>query len=349
MASSSAVSRPWRPAQEEGGRLRAFGKWLGRGLLALLALAAAAVMFGPYEPVEAAAEFDPRRFGEGVQVYLESVESGQADVTPGAEKRVIWAGAPETRTAISVLYVHGFSATSEELRPVPDRIAARLDANLVFTRLTGHGQPGEALGRATVQDWMADMAEALAVARAVGDEVIVIATSTGGTLMAEAALQPEMARAVKGIVFISPNFGVNDPMAPLLTMPGARYLLPLVAGKQRTWQPRSEAQATFWTTSYPTVAVFPMAALVKHAVAQDYAGVRIPALFYFSPADRVVRGDLTEGFAARWGGRATVVRLPEDADVSDNHHVIAGDIVSPGNTGATIVVIEDWIQALDTR
>jgi esterase/lipase len=326
--------------------MRGFGKWLGRILLAAVVMGGLGWALGPYEPVEVAAGFDMSRLDRGAQAYLDSAEAAQADITPGTEKRVIWAGAPEAKTPLAVLYVHGFSATSEEIRPVPDRVAAALGANLVFTRLTGHGQPGAALAQATVHDWMADMAEALAVARAVGDEVIVISTSTGGTLMAEAALQPEMARGVKGIVFISPNLGINDPMAPLLTMPAARYLLPLVAGKQRTWQPGSEAQARFWTTSYPTAAVFPMAALVAHAVAQDYSGVTIPALFYFSPRDRVVRGDLTEGFAARWGGGATVVALPEGADVSDNRHVIAGDIVSPGNTAATVQVIEDWIGGL---
>ena len=138
--------------------MRRLGKWLGRGILAAVVVMAGMWAFGPYEPVDVHATFEPRRFGEGVQVYFESVEAGFDDITPGTQKRVIWAGAQETRTPVSILYVHGFSATSEEIRPVPDRIASELGANLIYTRLAGHGRPGAALAEVTVGDWMADIA-----------------------------------------------------------------------------------------------------------------------------------------------------------------------------------------------
>ena len=44
------------------------------------------------------------------------------------------------------------------------------------------------MAEATASGWMQDMAEGLAAARAVGDKVMVISTSTGGTLAAAAAL-----------------------------------------------------------------------------------------------------------------------------------------------------------------
>ena len=84
---------------------------------------------------------------------------------PGCEKHVVWAGEPGVRTPVSLLYIHGFSATGQELRPLPDLVAADLGANLHFTRLTGHGQDGAAMGRATLADWTRDMAEALEIAR----------------------------------------------------------------------------------------------------------------------------------------------------------------------------------------
>ena len=326
--------------------MRNFGKWLGRVLLALALLAGAAWYFGPYEPVEVAVSFDERKFGEGVQVYLESVEAAFDDLTPGTEKRVIWAGERETRTPVALLYVHGFSATSEELRPVPDRVAEALGANLVFTRLTGHGRGGAALAQASVRDWMGDVAEALAVARAVGEEVIVMSTSTGGTLVAEAALQPELVRGVKGMIFVSPNFGLKNPAAPLLTLPGARYVIPLLAGRERSWQAANEEHEKYWTTRYPTVAAVTLAALVKHAAAQDYSGVGIPALFYFSPEDEVVRAEATERIAAEWGGAARVVLLPPEAEVDPERHVIAGDIRSPKNTDAAVALMLEWIGGL---
>ncbi|MDU8926357.1 alpha/beta fold hydrolase [Alisedimentitalea sp. MJ-SS2] len=330
--------------------MRVFGKWLGRFLLLIAVIGAGAWTFGPYVPVEVNVQFDERKFGEGVQVYFESVESQLDDITEGVEKRVVWAGGTEVKTDIAVLYVHGFSATSQELRPVPDRVAEEFGANLVFTRLRGHGRPGDALGEARVEDWMADVAEALAAARTVGREVIVIATSTGCTLVSEALLQPGMAEGVKAVAYVSPNFAINDDKAWILTLPGARYWVPLLAGRERAWEPSSDLVAKYWTSRYPMQAAITLAALVKHAAAQDYSAVSVPGLFYFSDGDTVVRAGETHRVAGQWGadhgGLATVEMLPDDAQVVDNRHVIAGYIASPDNTEATIQVILSWLEGL---
>ena len=92
--------------------MRSFGKFLGRVLVLSALLGGVAWAFGPYEDTTLEASFEPRRFGEGVQVYFESIESRHRDIVPGTEKRVIWAGRQETRTPLSLLYVHGFAATS---------------------------------------------------------------------------------------------------------------------------------------------------------------------------------------------------------------------------------------------
>ena len=136
--------------------MRKFGKLVARALLLLVIIAAGMWWFGPYEDSELSAEFDPRKFGEGVGVYFESIESRYDDITPGTEKRVIWAAETETRTPYSVVYLHGYSATSEEIRPVPDLVAKALGANLIYTRLRGHGRDGKALADASVAEWMYD-------------------------------------------------------------------------------------------------------------------------------------------------------------------------------------------------
>ncbi|NNF28661.1 MAG: alpha/beta hydrolase, partial [Gemmatimonadetes bacterium] len=94
----------------------------------------------PLDLVLSAPEVDP---------YLAGREARFEDLTPGTAKSVAWAGAPGARTPFAVLYFHGFSATSMEARPLPERMAERLGANLFRTRLTGHGRPGRALAEAT--------------------------------------------------------------------------------------------------------------------------------------------------------------------------------------------------------
>ncbi len=229
---------------------------------------------------------------------------------------------------------------------MPDRVAAGIGANLYFARLAGHGVPGERFAGPSVNDWMIDVAEALAIGGRIGRRVLVIATSTGGTLAAEATLQPDLAREMEGIVFVSPNFGIRSPAAAILNWPYARAWLPLVAGRERCFEAVNEAHARFWTTCYPTEALYPMAALARHAAGADYSEVRVPALFLFAEADQVVSPEATKRVAAGWGGPVTL--LPQVAGAGDDSysHVIAGDILSPSMTGPVTAAILDWARGL---
>jgi len=330
--------------------MRFFGKRLPLGLFSLGAVGLLFWVLGPYEPVPLGAQFDPARLEAGVSAYLAGQEARFDDITPGVEKRVIWRpGHEERRTPVSILYVHGFSATSEEIRPVPDMVAEALDANLVYTRLQGHGRGGAAMAEAGVGGWMADLAEGLAAARAVGDRVAVIATSTGATLAAVALQDPQMSEGVAAAVFVSPNFGINDPAAMLLTLPAARHWVPLVAGRDHVFTPQNDGQARFWTTGYPTVALVPMAALVHRAARLDYSGVRVPVLFWLSDEDRVVRPDISREIAAHWGGAARVQAVRPGPGDDPNAHVIAGDILSPDQTEAAALGMVDWLHAQGLR
>lgn len=326
--------------------MRTLGKWLLR-LVAVLALAGAGLWaFGPREVVEMPA-FDAARIGEDPAAYLAAREAVFTDIRPGEEARIVWAAEPGRRTPLVVVYFHGFSASSEEIRPVPDRVAAALGANLLYTRFAGHGRSGpDAMGEASAGDWLLGAAEAMAVARALGERVVILSTSTGGTLAALAAADPEMSQGLAGIVFVAPNFAINNPAAPILTWPAARSWVPMLFGERRSFTPRNEAQARHWTTDYPSVAVVTLAALVQHAMAQDWSAVTIPALFYMADGDQVVRTDVTREVAARWGGPVRIEIQAPGEGVDDSLHVITGDIISPATTDSAAAMIVDWIGGL---
>ncbi|MEC3862141.1 alpha/beta fold hydrolase [Mesobacterium sp. TK19101] len=324
--------------------MRAVLTWIGRGLIILLAGIAAMWAFAPREPVDLNARFDDGLLSGGVDTYLAGREARFADIRPGQEKQMIWANAPGMKTPISLVYIHGFSASSAEIRPVPDRLAAKLGANLFFTRLAGHGRTGDAMAGPTVNDWMQDVAEALAIGRATGDRVIVLSTSTGATLSALAAANPEMMQRVAGVAMISPNFKVKNPAAQILTWPGVRWWGPLVAGKTRGFEARTPEQLQSWTTSYPTVALLPMAQSVRAARQMDPAGATVPALFLFDPEDPVVDHTETLAVAANWGGPVTLLQVR--VGDADDRHVIAGDILSPGQTDATVARLAEWVAGL---
>lgn len=313
-------------------------------VLLALAVAFAALWFlAPREPV-AMAPFDPAAIPAdpaALPAWLAAQEAAVPGIRPGAEKQVIWAGAPGARTPWAVVYVHGFSATLQEIRPVPDRVAKGLGANLFFTRLTGHGQDGAALAAATAGDWRRDMAEALAIGARLGDRVLVIATSTGGTLAALAAAEGQ---AMDGLALVAPNFALRSRAGALLDLPFARHWAPLVAGAERSFPPRNDAHGRWWTTRYPTTAVFPMAAVMRLARETDFAAARVPALFLFSPQDYVIDPAALRRVAEAWGGPAGVTEI--DPGAGGDAHVIAGDVLSPDGTAPAVTAILDFAGGL---
>ena len=315
------------------------------GLAVIALLLAALWAFGPREPVETALRFDPAAIGADVDAYLADTEGRFDDIVEGAEKQIVWAFPnSRARTPVALVYVHGFSASAGEIRPVPDMAAAALGANLHYTRLAGHGRPEAAMAGPTVQDWIDDVAEAVAIGERLGEKVVLIGTSTGGTLAAVAALHPDLKDRIGGIIFVSPNFKVKAAGSGMLTAPFARRLVPLLAGAERAFEPANELHARFWTERYPSTALLPMAALVAHARAQVHENATQPALFMFSDADRIVDHTVTRRIVERWGGPAEIVAMTRSDDPDD--HVIAGDALSPSNNGAVADTIADWVRAL---
>lgn len=319
--------------------------WMG--LLGVVALFTLVMIFGPREPLLPEKAFDRSVLRDGVDTYLQVREARYTDIKPGLEKRVIWRALKDVPTDIAVVYVHGFSGSLQSMRPVPDRVAKALDANLVFTRLRGHARDGAALGHARASEWREDLEEALGIARHVGREVVIIASSTGASLVvAAAADDPDVMEGVKGMVLISPNFGVTDPKAALLHLPAGRYWVPYLAGRRWGFEPQNDQHARFWTYEYPSTALFPMAAIARAAAEADHSQINVPALFYYSEEDKIVDGTLTTEIAAAWRGPVATATPDLGAGVDPNAHVITGDILSPANTTPATKLIVDWVRGL---
>lgn len=258
-------------------------------------------------------------------------------------RRIIWAGRPNVKTPVAIVYLHGFSASSQEIRPVPDLIAAWRGANLYYARLNGHGLDGASMGTAQVTDWAQDVAEAVAIGRRLGEQVVVIGSSTGGTLAALAARDPKLGPQIDGVVLISPNFGLQNRWAFLARLPLARQWLPLIAGRERCFTPVNDQHRQYWTNCYPISAILPMVALVATANRGSFADATQPLLALWSSDDKVVDPAATLRVLESWGG--TVTKLPVTMGPGDDPsaHVIAGDILSPGQTAPVATRINGWI------
>lgn len=254
---------------------------------------------------------------------------------PDVAKRVVFAdSANPAKTAWSVVYLHGFSATRQETSPLSEEVARALGANLYETRLRGHGLPGDSLGHVQARDWMGDAAFSLDVARRLGDSVLVIGTSTGGTLGVWLATLPKPVReGLHALVLISPNFGPKDPAAGLLTLPWAEVVLPRFI-PQREWVAKNEEQRRFWTMRYPSTALFPMQAMVEHVRDASLNDYDTPTLAFYHEGDQVVDAKRTTTWldALDDVGRMRAERVLVIPTAGEDGHVIAGRIVAPSQT-----------------
>ncbi len=295
-------------------------------------------------PPEGFPVFDKTRLGNELDAYVTESESRYTDIRPGDAKRIVWADpSTKARTPFSIIYLHGFSASAQELRPLPDKVAAALGANLFFTRLAGHGRSSEAMGEARLEDWFDDFSEALAIGEALGQRVVVMGTSTCASLATLALADPRIAARISAAVFFSPNYGINSFGAFLLTTPIAPQLARLLIGPMRGFAPYNEGHAAHWTTRYPTSALLPMAALVKLSVNSPVEQIKTPALFLYSSLDQIVRPDKVREVAGRWGGPHEIFDAGKTGDPAN--HVIAGDIISPGTTGPLADRTIAWLKS----
>ena len=219
-----------------------------------------------------------------------------------------------------------------------------LGANLYYARLAGHGRDGDAMAESSVNAWINDCAEAMAIGRAIGDRVVVIATSTGAAIATWAATRPDLSDRVAAMILISPNYGVQAGGAFILTMPWGKQIAEMVMGKERSFPVENELHGKLWTSRYPSSAILPMAAMTELARESPVERSTIPALFIFSPNDKIIRPDLIREVAARWGARHELAPIEQSGDPSN--HVIAGDALSPATTDTLADRIDAWIKAV---
>ncbi len=321
-------------------------KWLVGIAIALWAGMLVLDWIGPTEPVSLVPRFDPANLGEGLDAWLAAREAAVPGLRANAAKEIVWAGAPGQRTDWAIVYLHGFSASKGELRPVPDRVAAALGANLYFTRLTGHGRDGPAMAEATVADWVDDLAEAVAIGQRLGDRVVLIGTSTGGSLATIAAARPELNGALAGVVLLSPNFRAAGWGGRLIEWPMFRHWAPVLFGAERGWEPLNPAQAETWTQSYPLVATAPLGALTRAVRGLDLSRMTVPALFLVSTSDKTIDARLARVAAADWAGPSELVPVVLGPGDDPNGHILAGDIMSPSRTDPVVERIVAWIRGL---
>ncbi len=317
-----------------------------KGLVGLTVILGLIYVFGPRETVNEEIAFAPIVVPADIDEYLSDKEAQFTDIIEDAHKQVVWAGSVGAKTEYSVLYVHGFSGTSHEIRPVPQNVADALGANLYYARLAGHGRSGDAMMDGSPEKWVQDVIEAIEIGGRIGEKVIVLATSNGGAVTTYVLNNPEHADKVTGVVLTSPAYKLGNPLTAILDLPWVRHWGNYVAGERRGFDGVNADHEKYWTNEYPSLSTLSMATIQRAVRKIDFSAIEVPALFFVSEEDSVIDPAWVNDVASRWGIEARVEkRVMTDQD-DPYHHVLAGDILSPNQTVETTMLITDWVKDL---
>lgn len=180
--------------------------------------------------------------------WIDSKEATFDNIKPDNASQLIFHDSVPQKTAYSVLYLHGFSASRAEGNPVHLNIAKALKANLYLPRLSDHGLiEEEPMLHFTAQRYLDSAKEALAVAKKIGEKVIVVSSSSGGTLSLILGNDPQIA----ALLLFGPNVEIYNPDAKLLTLPWGLYIARAVlASKYHVMDKITEQKLNYWTTRY---------------------------------------------------------------------------------------------------
>lgn len=200
------------------------------------------------------------------------------NVKPDNEARIVWADSTKRKTEYAVVYLHGFSASQMEGNPVHRRFAEKFGANLYLARLADHGiDTTETLLNFTADRFWESAKDALSIGKAIGDKVILMTTSTGGTVAL--MLAAEYPDDVYAMINMSPNIAINDPSAFLLNDPwGLQIARNVLGSKYREWVADSK-RAQYWNSKYRIEALTELEQLVEHSMTKEtFERVKQPCL-----------------------------------------------------------------------
>ena len=272
---------------------------------------------------------------------VQDKENEILNIRPNTEKKILWAEQKNVKTKISLVYIHGFSATRAELSPVIEMLGKELNANIFFTRLKGHGLDGQSLAEASFDDWMLDTREAIEIGNIIGDKLVLIGCSTGCSLI-HANLQHST--NTKAVIYVSPNFGPKSYLGQLLRVPWAKFFIPFIFGKEHSLEPRSIDHARCWTTNYPIEALFAVKDSVVAAYKVKHNKIKEPILFWFSDDDQVVSARATRKIISKMGKNVSVHNPHLTNKDDSSKHGVLGDILSSSQTKDGVKKIIIWLK-----
>ena len=251
--------------------------------LMILVILSIAYLLGPHPSAPVFSNTLPAIANNANLDSLVQAGEKQHHIKPNNEAKIIWADSTHQVSEYAIVYLHGFSASQMEGAPVHENIAKAFHCNLYLARLAEHGiDTTEDLMNLTAENYWESAKEAYAIGKKLGKKVILMSTSTGGTLSLQlAAAYPEIA----GLIMYSPNIEINNPAAPLLNNPWGLQIARLVKkGDYANIAFKNNEYPKYWNTHYRLESTVELQNLIEATMTKEtFQKIHQPslALYYY--------------------------------------------------------------------
>ena len=267
----------------------------------------------------------------------------------GNEAKIIWSKEyKEKKSPIAFVYLHGFGASSREGEPVLSLLSEKYNANVYMSRLKEHGlDRDDNFINLTPENYIASAKEALRIGKTIGEKVILVSTSTGGTLSLKLASEDA---TIAGLIMYSPFIGLKNPAFAAILTPEGKAGFIKSNGSEIMKQKRPEEEAKYWSTSYHIngyEALIKM--LVNNMTSDTFSKVKIPVFvgYYYKNEEEQDQVVSVPAILKMYDGLGTSVdKKTKVAFPEAGNHVIACDLRSKDWQGVykeTVTFIDEVI------
>ncbi|HKK45940.1 MAG TPA: hypothetical protein VJ964_10480 [Balneolaceae bacterium] len=267
--------------------------------------------------------------------YLAKRESAYP-LKPGTAAKIIWnSESHPQKTEYSIVYLHGFRASHPEGDPAHRTIARKFGCNLFLSRLDEHGIESEyPLLDLTEEKLLQSARFALEIGKRIGKKVIIMGTSTGGSLALYLASREEFKPTITTLVLYSPLIrfhGIKEKF--LMSSPG-RKCLSVIPGRKHLIETSQTtyAEDRIWNKSYALGGAIALGSFVQHYMQKRlFARIKCPVFtgYYHKNSreqDTVVSVPAIRKMVKNLGSRTHSVKSVNFPEAKN--HVICSSLVS---------------------
>jgi alpha-beta hydrolase superfamily lysophospholipase len=280
--------------------------------------------------------------GKDVERYITEKELDFKNTDAKAKKKIIWNDDTKIKTEYSIVYLHGSFATGYQQEDVLVKVAEKLKANLFISRLAGHGSGFESTKNVKAENFLEDAAEAISVGNKIGEKVILMGFSAGGSFALMAAKDMKMLEKVSHLVLIA-------PWTPKLSLPyfiaatglffksNYKFNFPgYFSLPNKEWDP-------FWVNEFHRTLPKQLWKAAYSGRNLEFPNTNLPLLVFYEEKDKVVKAEGVKKIFKEWKGPKKIINNNTNLG-GFNYHDIIGILNSPQDE-LFVEEINNWIRA----